>query len=189
MHQGVINNLPQIPNLEHDSTIFLTSGKRALQSIAEALNPFFGISIRNARFDKEVAQLKRLNPLPADLLECLSHFTALIERVLRLQNSQDHTPKNTVIQNFHITANELLSPMWQVIPESGKPMLPEMLYMLRSLIELAELSFFHSLMENLASPFACAYVVEEIPAADRKEGSAIRFRCEVTFARPPRRQT
>ena len=187
VEKGVINNLPQIPNLEHDATIFLTSSKRAFQSIAEVLNEFYGILIRNARFDKGTAQLKNLSPVPTHLLECLGQFTTLIERVLNLRNSQDHTPKETVIVNFHITANELLIPTWQVLPEPGKPMLPEMRDMLGSLIELAELSFFHSLMDNLTGHFADAYVVEEVPLEDRKEGSAIRFRCELTLVQLPRK--
>lgn len=181
VEKGVINDLPQIPNLEHDTTIFLTSSKRALQSVAEVLNEFYGISIRNARFDKGITQLKILNPLPANLLVCLGQFTTLIERVLSLRNFQDHTPKKTVIENFHITANELRNPMWRVLPESGKLMLPEMRAILSALIELAELSFFHSLIDNLTGPFADAYAVEEVPPEDRKEGSAIRFRCELAL--------
>src|SRR5688572_25813443 len=59
--RGVVNNLPLIPDLEHDATIFLTGAKRALQSIAEVVNQFYGITISNARFDKGRTQLKALN--------------------------------------------------------------------------------------------------------------------------------
>jgi hypothetical protein len=181
IEKGVVNNLPQIPNLEHDATIFLTSSKRALQSIADVLNEFYGISINNARFDKGIIQLKKLNPSPTYLLEFLDKCTATVNRILDLRNFQDHTPKKTVVKNFHITANGLFPPTWQVVPETEKPILPEMHELLGSLIELAEIAFFHSLMDNLAGPFANAYIVEEIPLAERKDGSAIRFRCELTL--------
>jgi len=182
----VVNDLPQIPNLEQDATTFLASGKRALQSIAEVLNEFYGIVISNARFDKGITQLKKLNPSPTSLLVCLDQFTTLINRVLNLRNFQDHTPKKTIVENFHITADELLPPMWRVDPEAGKPMLPEMHDIISSLIALAECSFFHGLVDNVylpAGPFA--YVVEELPPTDRNEGSAIRYRCELKFVQSP----
>jgi hypothetical protein len=181
VEKGVINDLPQIPNLDHDTTLFLTSSKRALQSVAECLNEFYGLSIRNARFDKGTAQLKKLNPIPNELLECLGQFETVIERVLNLRNFQDHVPKKTVIQNFRITANALLPPMWQIVPEAEKQMLPEMHEILSSIIELVELLFFHGLMDSLAGPFANLFSVKELRPEDRKEGSAIRFRCELTF--------
>ena len=176
--KGVVNNLPQIPNLEHDVTLFLTCSKRALQSIADILNEFYGISINNARFDKGITQLKKLNPVPKYLLDSLNKFSALIKRVLDLRNFQDHTPKKTIVRNFHITASALLPPMWQVFPEPEKPIIPEMHALLSSLIEMAEILFFESLLDNLGGSFATTYYVIEIPIAERKDGSAIRFRCE-----------
>jgi hypothetical protein len=177
--KGVVNNLPQIPNLEHDATIFLTGCKRALQSIAEVLNEFYGITISNARFDQGINQLKKLNPCPVELLEFLENSATIITRILELRNFQDHTPKKTVVKNFHLTAKGIIPPTWQIIPESEKPMLPEMHDILGSVIEIAEISFFHGLIDNLGGAFASAFVVEEIPVAERKDGSAIRFRCEI----------
>jgi hypothetical protein len=58
--KGVINNRLLIPDFEHDVTIFLTSGKRALQGIAECLNQFYGLTIFNARFYKGREQLLKL---------------------------------------------------------------------------------------------------------------------------------
>ena len=181
VEKGVVNNLPQIPNLEHDATIFLTSAKRALQSIADFLNAFYGISISNARFDKGISQLEKLNPKPVYLLEFFGRCNAIITRVLDLRNFQEHTPKKTVVKNFHVTVSGLFPPSWQIVPDPEKPMLPEMHEIIGSLIELAEISFFHALLDNLDGPFANAYVVEEIPSAQRENGSAVRFRCELKF--------
>jgi hypothetical protein len=104
VEQRVVNNVPQLADLEHDATIFLTSAKRALQSIAEVLNEFYGITIGNARFDIGEKQLKALNPVPTDLLVTLDMFTPTIKRLLDLRNFQEHTPKKTIVENFKLTA-------------------------------------------------------------------------------------
>jgi hypothetical protein len=185
VENGVVNNLPLIRNLENEAAIFLTGSKRALQSMAEILNEFYGVSIRNARFDKGRIQLQKLNPVPANLLKLLDDFNDLVNRVLDLRNSQEHTPKKTIIKNFHITPHGLNRPVWQVIPEPEKPMLSEMHEILGSLIEFTEYLFFISLLDNLDGPFAGAYSVHEILASDRTEGSAIRFRCELNLITRP----
>ena len=119
------------------------------------LNEFYGISINNARFDKGIIQLKKLNLPPTYLLEFLDKCTATVNRILDLRNFQDHTPKKTVVKNFHITAKGLFSPTWQVVPETEKPMLPEMHELLGSLIELLEKSLFSTVLYAIsAGPFA-----------------------------------
>ena len=178
--KGVVN-LPQVPNLEHDVTIFLTSGKRVLQSIAEVLNEFYGITITNARFDKGKTQLKALTPVPANQVSCLEHFTPVIERLLNLRNFQEHSPKKTIIDNIHLTADGLNPPMWRVDPELGQELLPAMQEMLDSLIGLAEESFFCGLMDDLVvPPGPFGYSIQEIPESQRN-GAAVYYRCELTF--------
>jgi hypothetical protein len=181
IQKGVINDLPQISNLDYDATLFLTSCKRALQGVAECLNEFYGITISDARFDIATAQLEKLNPVPKDLLACLGQFKTMIERVLSLRNHQEHTPKKTTVQNFRISPDTILLPTWQIIPEPEKPMLPEMREILSSTIELAELTFFHGLIDNLSGPFAQFYEIKELRAEERKEDSAIRFKCELAL--------
>lgn len=184
VERRVVNDLPQIPDLEHDATVFLTSAKRALQSIAEVLNEFYGVDIKNARFDKGHTQLKKMQPVPSKLVATLERFAPTIERVLHLRNFQDHTPKKTIVDNFTISATELLSPTWRVDPESAVPMIPEMQRLISEIIELTEASFFIGLIDNLkvvSGPFC--YVIVEIPDAHR-EGAALRYRCEMQFAPP-----
>jgi hypothetical protein len=182
IERRVVNNLPQISNLEHDVTIFLTSAKRALQSIAELLNEFYGTTISNARFDRGKTQLKAAPHPPKEVLDVLEQFTPMIERVLHLRNFQEHTPKKTVVENFTLTADAILPPLWRVEPEGPREILPELRDTIGDLINLAELVFFHGLMDNLdvsLGPFQ--YVVEEIPQAER-QGAALRYRCELKFA-------
>lgn len=183
--RGVVNNLPLIPDLEHDATIFLTSAKRALQSVAEVLNQFYGTTISNARFDKGRTQLKALNPPPDKLLNQLDGFTPLIERILNLRNFQEHTPKKTIVENFRLTANEVLPAGWRVDPEPVSEMIPEMNSMLAGVVSLAEICFFVGLMDNLdvpAGPFG--YAIEEIPE-NQRQGSAVVYRVELQFIKPP----
>ena len=176
---GVINNLPLIPDLEHDITIFLTSAKRALQSLAEVLNQFYGIAICNARFDKGWKQLEVLNPPPSPrLFDILGAFKADIERVLELRNFQEHTPKKTIVENFSIIADALHPPRWRVEPAPPTEMLPEMRKMLGRMINLVESCFFVGLMDNVENPpRPFAYFVEDIPKEHRR-GAEIHYRCE-----------
>jgi hypothetical protein len=183
VEKRVVNDLPQIPNLEHDATIFLTSAKRAIQSIGEVLNQFYGITISNARVDKGRAQLQKLDSPPADQMKVLDEIAPLIERVLNLRNFQDHTPKKTIVDNFTITATELLPPMWRVHPESPSEMLPEMHDIIGKLIEFAEHAFFVGLLDRVACAGPFTYFVEEIPEAERE--GALRYRCELRFTKPP----
>jgi hypothetical protein len=177
--RGVVSNLPLIPELEHDATIFLTSAKRALQSIAEALNQFYGTTISNARFDKGRTQLSALSPPPAKLLEQLKGFGPLIERILNLRNFQEHTPKKTVVENFRLTATAVLPPAWRVDPEPVSEMIPEMNSILAGVVSLAETCFFIGLIDNLAVlPGPFVYVVEKIPE-DQREGTALVYRVEL----------
>lgn len=179
--RGVVENLPLIPNLEHDATIFLTSAKRAIQSIAEVLNQFYGITISNARFDKGQAQLKALTPPPSELLKQLDGFSALIDRVLKLRNFQEHTPKKTIVENIRLTANGILPPSWRVDPEAPVEIVPEMNSIIGGIINLAETCFFIGLMDSLdIPPGPFAYVIEEIPEAQR-EGTALLYRVELKF--------
>ncbi len=178
----VVNNLPQIADLEHNATLFIISAKRALQSAAEVLNEFYGITISNARFDKGKTQLKALASPPTELLASLESFDGLIERVLNLRNFQEHTPKKTIIETFTITADALHSPMWRVDPAAGRPMLPEMHEIIGRLVDLAEQMFFIGLLDNLdLPPGPFDYVVEEIPESARTKDFAARYRCELKF--------
>jgi len=86
VEKRVINDLPQIANLNDETTLFLASAKRALQHIAEVLNAFYGITISNARFDKGKTQLKALTPIPQGQLEILDLFAPTVERLLKLRN-------------------------------------------------------------------------------------------------------
>lgn len=184
VEKRVINNLPQIPNLQEDATLFITSAKRALQHIAEVLNQFYGTTINNARFDIGRKQLRALNPSPQDQIECLEFFAPKIERVLNLRNAQDHIPKETVIEDFHLTADAIQPPTWKVRNEPEVPMLAEMTELISALIELAEFSFFHGLMYNLDSPGPFAYQLTQVPEENRNKDCPIRLRCELQFAPP-----
>ena len=182
IEKRVVNDLPQIANLTDDATLFIACAKRALQHIAEVLNEFYGITISNARFDKGKTQLKTLTPTPQGQLDILDLFTATIERVLNLRNFLDHTPKKTIIENFHLTATAIQPPMWRVDPEPAVPILPEMRDTIGGLVGFAEISFFHGLMDNLdPPPGPFAYVIQEIPEADWDKNCPIRFRCELQF--------
>lgn len=184
--KGVVNNLPLIPNLEHDATIFLTSAKRALQSIAEVLNQFYGITISNARFDKGRTQLRALQPPPNPrLLEMLDHFDADIGRVLALRNFQEHTPKKTLIENFGLLVDSIHPPRWRIDPEPPAEMLPEMRQIIGGLVNLAECSFFIGLLDNIDTPPGpFVYVIEDVPE-EHRGGAEIYLRCELKFTGGP----
>lgn len=186
VEKRVVNGLPGIPNLQEEGTLFITSAKRALQHVAEVLNEFYGTTVNNARFDIGRKQLKALHPLPKEQLECLEFFAATINRILSLRNSQDHTPKETVIEDFHLTAVAIQPPTWRVKSEPETPMLPEMRDIIAALIELTEVSFFHGLMDNLDSPPGpFGYQLLQIPEDQRDKDCPMRFRCELQFAQPP----
>lgn len=186
VEKGVINNLPLIPDLEHDTTIFLTSAKRALQSMAEVLNQFYGITISNARFDKGRTQLQALSPQPSPrLFEMLDNFSSDIERILELRNFQDHTPKKTIVENFSVSADALHPPRWRVDPAPSKEMLPEMKKMIGGMINLAECCFLIGLMDNIDAPSGpFAYVIEDIPEEERN-GAEVYYRCELKMTGGP----
>ncbi len=102
-----------------------------------------------------------------------------------LRNFQDHTPKRTITENFHLTADGIQPPTWRVEGEPAVPMLPEMRDFIAAFIELAEVSFFHGLMDNLANalgPFA--YQLISIPEEQQDKDCPVRFRCELQFTLP-----
>lgn len=186
VEKRVVNGLPQISNLQEEGTLFITCAKRALQHIAEVLNEFYGTTINNARFDIGQKQLRGLNPLPKEQVACLEFFAPKIDRVLSLRNSQDHTPKETVIEDFHLTADAIQSPTWRVKNEPKVPMLPEMSEIVAALIEFAEVSFFHGLMDTLDCPSGpFGYQLIQIPEDQQDKECPIRFRCELQFTQEP----
>lgn len=186
VEKRVVNNLPHIPNLQEEGTLFITSAKRALQHIAEVLNEFYATSVNNARFDVGRKQLRALTPLPKEQVECLEYFAPKIDRVLSLRNSQEHTPKETVIEDFHLTADAIKPPTWRVKNEPEVPMLPEMSEIIAALIELTEVSFFHGLMDTIDCPSGpFSYQLLQVPEDQRGKECPIRFRCELQFAQPP----
>ncbi len=183
VEKRVVNALPQIPNLQEDATLFITSAKRTLQHIAEVLNQFYGTTVNNARFDIGRKQLRALTPVPQEQVDCLEFFAAKIDRVLSLRNAQDHIPKETVIEDFHLTADAIQRPTWRVRSETEVPMLPEMIEIISALIELAEVSFFHGLMDNLPdTPGPFAYQLIQLPEDQQNKECPMRFRFELVFA-------
>jgi len=185
VEKRVVNDLPQVSNLEQDATIFLTCAKRAIQSVGEVLNQFYGTTISNARIDKGLTQLQKLNPGPANQPKVLESFGPLVERILNLRNFQEHTPKKTVVENFKLTVAGFQAPTWRVDPQPPVEMLTEMREIIDGLVEFAENVFFVGLLDSVVMPAELACFVEEIPEAERE--GAIRYRCSITFVQPPKK--
>jgi len=183
IERRVVNNLPQVAHLEDEATVFLINAKRAVQNIAEVLNDFFGITIKNGNFSIGIKQLRALQPSPDELLKVLDIFEPKIKRIVDMRNSQEHMPKKTFVENFRLTADAILPPSWRINPEPDAEILPEMHSMIGEIIELAECCFFHGLIQNLEPFGPFQYVVEEIPL-EHRNGTALLLRCELQFANP-----
>ena len=179
---NVINDFPQIPNLDDDVGTFLGCAKSALQHIAEVLNEFYGTTVLNARFDHGINQLEKLPQASPYILESLREHQPDVVRILAFRDGITHTPKRTSVQNFHMTAQHLQQPKWTVNGEEPGNLIPEMHKMIGTIIDLAEETFFIGLqdaIEQPAGPFQ--YAVTEVPP-EARGGTKIRYRLVFQFA-------
>src|SRR5580698_6099019 len=99
---------------------------------------FLPANVINARFDQGIAQLKAFDPPATFIVDSLTDRQPNLVRLLQLRNGLDHTPKRTVVQNFHMTAEHLQLPKWSSDGEQAVPLVPEMIKIIGTIIDLAE---------------------------------------------------
>lgn len=141
---------PSLPTLRDDATAFLTSAKRALQSIGEVLNQFYASDgkkpkVGNANFEYAITRLENSPPVNQDFIDYLRKTVPITKRFVDLRNGLEH-PTNadaTVIEDFRLTPKGITPPTWQCGSLAREaPVLDEMRGFLEFLVGFCEQVFF-----------------------------------------------
>jgi len=156
--QGNVIDCPSLPNLRDDVAAFLTSAKRALQSIGDVFNQFYVPDnkkplVANANFEFAITRLESIQPPNQQFIDYLKKMVPIAKRFVELRNGLEHpTGKDaTQLQDFRITPKGIAAPAWgrtTLVPEG--PILEEMHTFLDFVVVFFEYVFFFALLDNIA---------------------------------------
>jgi hypothetical protein len=180
---------PSLVNLRDEATAFLTSAKRALQSVGEVFNQFFAPDgkkpfVNNANFKFAITRLESIQPVNQHFLDYLQKAEPIAKRFVDLRNGLEHqTEKDfTAIENFQLTPKGIAPPVWRRNGSTAEgPVLEEMQFFIQFIIEFCEHVFFFGLIDNIAPNFPIKFQVEPLPDAEIDVECPIRFRLKPLF--------
>lgn len=181
--RGIIE-CPSIPTLRDEATAFLTSMKRAMQSVGEVFNQFYvpdgkRPKVSNANFDFALTRLENSQPVNQNFIDYLRRMIPFIKRFVDLRNGLEHSASGapTVINDFRITPKGITPPSWSRpgLQEEGA-VVGEMGDSLEILVELCEHVFFFGLLDNIAPNFRIGFEVEPVPDTEIDPECPIRYR-------------
>jgi hypothetical protein len=177
---------PSISNLRDEATAFLTSAKRALQSVGEVFNQFYVPDgkkpmVSNANFSFAIARLESSQMGNKDFLDYLKKVESVTKRFVDLRNGLEHQNEKdfTAIENFQLTPKGISSPSWRrnSLAVEG-PVLEEMHFFIQFLIEFCENVFFVGLLDNIAPNFSLGFQVEQLADDKIDPECPVRFRLQ-----------
>ncbi|MDR3378270.1 MAG: hypothetical protein P4M10_06255 [Verrucomicrobiae bacterium] len=182
--QGNMVECPSTPNLQDESAAFLTSAKRALQSIGDVFNQFYAPDgkkpmVSNANFSFAITRLEESSPRNEEFIGYLKKVEPVTKRFADLRNGLEHRNEKacTLIEDFQLTPKGIAPPSWRRngLADAG-PIFAEMEFFLQFVIEFCENIFFHGLRDNIAPGFQIRFQVEEIPDGKIDAECPIRYR-------------
>jgi hypothetical protein len=181
---------PSLPTLRDNATAFLTSAKRALQSIGEVFNQFYAVDgnkprVENANFEFAIVRLEQSPPINIGLVDYLKKTVPALKRFADLRNGLEHPNGTdmTQIEDFHPTPSGFNPPTWRrgtLVTKAS--ILEDMNYFLDILVYFSETVFFHCLMDNLAVNLPLR--VAMVPESKIDPGCPVLYRIEPVFAQP-----
>jgi hypothetical protein len=182
---------PSLPTLRDDATAFLTSAKRALQSIGEVFNQFYAPDgkkpkVGNANFEFAIERLEKSVPINQGLVDYLKKTVPVAKRFVDLRNGLEHPNSNdlTVIEDFHPTPSGFNPPSWHrgaLVAQTS--ILDDMNYFLDFLLCFCEAVFFHCLIDNIAVKIP--FQVVPMPESKIDPECPVHYRVEPVFAQGP----
>jgi hypothetical protein len=180
---------PSLANLRDEATAFLTSAKRALQSVGEVFNQFYAPDgkkpfVNNANFKFAITRLKSLQPVNQNFLDYLHKVEPIAKRLVDLRNGLEHQNEKdfTEIENFQLTPKGIAPPVWRRDNSAVEgPILEEMEFFIIFLIELCKHVFFFGFIDNIAPNFPIRFQVEQLPDTEIDVECPIRFRLKPLF--------
>ncbi|MGA2853285.1 MAG: hypothetical protein ABSE90_04020 [Verrucomicrobiota bacterium] len=188
--QGNMVECPHLPSLRDEATAFLTSAKRAIQGAGEVFNQFYvpdGTKplVKNANFSFAITRIENSRPGDQVFLDFLKKIEPVTKRFVEMRNGLEHpTGKDfTKIEDFQLTPKGIASPTWQRngFVEDG-PILVEMEFFMRFIIDLCENIFFFGLMDNIGPNLPIGFQVQELAEEQIDAECPIRYRLTPKFA-------
>jgi hypothetical protein len=165
---------------------FLTSAKRAMQSVGEVFNQFYvpddkKPKVSNANFEFAIARLENSPPVNQQLIDYLRQTIPFTKRFVDLRNGLEHPTAcdATMVQDFQVTPEGIKPPSWTRpgISDEG-PVVDEMSQFLESLIVFCEHVFFFGLLDNIAPDFQIGFEVKLLPENKIDPECPIRYRLQ-----------
>ena len=192
--QRNIIDCPTLPNLREDAAAFLTSAKRALQSIGEIFNQFYVPDnktprVINANFEFAITRLENSPPVNQDFIDYLRKVVPIVKRFVDIRNGLEHPGPNdaTVIQDFLLTPNGIAAPTWHrpTLVSSG-PVIEEMRIFLDFVVVFFEYVFFFGLLDNIA--VSIPLEMQPIPDAQVDPECPVHYRLTPLLGQAPNPQ-
>ncbi len=156
--QGNIIDCPTLPSLRDDVAAFLTSAKRALQSVGDIFNQFYVPDnkkplVSNANFEFAITRLENTPPPNQQFIDYLRKVLPIVRRFVDLRNGLEHPRATdaTQIHDFLITPKGVAGPTWQraaLVPAG--PVIQEMHTFLDFVVVFFESVFLSGLLDNIA---------------------------------------
>jgi hypothetical protein len=182
---------PSLPTLRDDATAFLTSAKRALQSIGEVFNQLYAPDgkkpkVGNANFEFAIERLEQSVPVNQGFVDYFKKTVPVVKRFVDLRNGLEHPNSHdlTEIEDFHPTPGGFNPPSWRrgaLVTQAS--ILDDMSYFLDFLVCFCEAVFFHCLMDNLAVKIPLQVV--PMPESKIDLECPIRYRIEPVLSQRP----
>jgi hypothetical protein len=155
--QANVIDCPSLPTLRDDVATFLTSAKRALQSVGDIFNQFYVPDnkkplVANANFEFAIARLETSQPPNQQFIDYLKKVVPIVKRFVDLRNGLEHPSgaKATQVQDFRITPKGIAGPTWgRTTLVSEGPVLEEMHTFLDFVIAFFECVFFFGLLNDI----------------------------------------
>jgi len=181
-HGRHVKGLPQVPNLEDDTSSFLINIKRAIVSVCYLASSLLPLPKRDSNLEHLKKSVNKLDDNRySQLTEAIDTFIPGTKHLIELRNFQEHPgDKITCIENFTVTPkNEVGYPVWYVTGNDPESIIATMKSAIEFVITFSESMQTHYLLASTKRNFPC--YVEEIPEKDIDHKKPIRYRLSINI--------
>jgi hypothetical protein len=179
-HGRHVKNLPQVPNLDEDSTSFLINMKRAIVSTCYLASVMLPLTKKDNNLEHLKKSVEKLNDEKySKLLDSIEEFIPAAKHLVELRNFQEHPDtKTTFVENFTITPqNEIGYPVWYVSGNPPNSIIAAMKAAIDFGIVFTETMLIHYLFASMESRFP--YYIEVVPEEKIDRKTPIRYRLSI----------